>query len=509
MVGDSDEGNESSYTPELYAYIGNGTPNRSAVAPRKMGRGSFHGLGRHETSRQGFKSFKRTGPVSKDGGLAQPVQGLPGRAAAEHNRAVSLRHRLSALLAERQEVVKHNAAATSYKEPEGLVQRQTTKRRSRRMTVYIPFDDTTIQTIHPMVISSRNGFSGQHAFLKWINPALDPVNGGDLYAKAPGQTATGSAGAIAARRLPLQTLSTSTQENTAIPDRFGKGGGKENIPPARLGRPLCLSKAKRVLITDQVRNPDSTTHQIKAVVNNAGAVGCGSIAVSRTVSSGIMNRCDRLGSSRNFNPSVGNDGFRSTQRKDVRSAHRGHATWKQPCEGSLGELKKPPAAHSTQGLKESYPLLSDISEPQLYEENWLAHQEAAITQLVNCLFDSFEDDKRAWESDNVNLTKRLIRIYQEPPFPILYQQLQASLLHGALSAPKGLAGNASRLESDIGLRRDFLDLWMKTYKPAPLQAATEAVIGRKLSAVSEWSKAPTNGGQRGAKQRTIALRTLS
>ncbi len=531
MLGVSDEGNESNYTPELYAYIGNGTPNRSAVAPRKMGRGSnvgiyedrvqgtsVHGLGRHETSRQGFKSyennFERTGRVSKDSGLPQPVQALPGRAAAEHNRAVSLRHRLSALLAERQDVVKHNAAATSYKEPEGLVRRQTTKRKSRRMTVYIPSDDTTIQTIHPRVISSRNEFSGQHAFLKWINPALDPVNGGNLYAKASGQTATGSAGAIAARRVPLQTLSTSTQENTAIPDKFGKGGGKENIPPARLGRPHCLSKAKRVRITGQVRNPDSTAHQVEAVVNDAGAVGCGSIAVSRTISSGKMNRCDRLGSSRNFNPSLGNDGFRSTtesrcsQREDVRTAHRGQATPKQPCEGSLGELKEPRTAHSTQGLKEPYPLLSDISEPQLYEENWLAHQEAAITQLVNCLFESFEDDKRARESLNVNLTKRLIRIYHGPPFPILYQQLQASLLHGALSAPKGIAGNASRLESDIGLRRDFLDLWMNTYEPAPLQAATEAVIGRKVPEVSEWSKTPTNGGQRGAKQRAIALRTF-
>lgn len=165
-------------------------------------------------------------------------------------------------------------------------------------------------------------------------------------------------------------------------------------------------------------------------------------------------------------------------------------------------------ANSKHDQNEPYPLLSDISRPELYEKNWLAHQEAAITQLVNCLFESFEDDKRTRGSINVNLTKVLIHIYHEPPFPILYQQLQASLLHGALSAPKDLTSSASRLKSDIGLRGEFLDLWMRTYELAPLQAATEAVIGRKISKASEWSNALTDGGQRGAKQRTLALRTF-
>jgi abnormal spindle-like microcephaly-associated protein len=103
---------------------------------------------------------------------------------------------------------------------------------------------------------------------------------------------------------------------------------------------------------------------------------------------------------------------------------------------------------------EQYPLLSDVSRPELYEDNWLSHQEAAITQLVNSLFETSEEFERHKVSSNSDLTKSC-SIYHEPPFPVLHKRVQASLLYGALSIPKGITANASRLEGDIGLRRSF------------------------------------------------------
>lgn len=470
--------------------------------------------GRDTTSRHGHRSrenvSKRRGEVPREIGPTQPVQELSAGAGATNTRMADPRRRVSALLAERQNSINKKAVATSYVEPEGFVQRHTMKRRPRRMTIYIPSEDTTIQTIHPRMISCNREASGKLDSWVWNSPPLVLGNSRNVNVKTSGESAKKSAGSVAARRVPLQTLSTLKQETIAIPDRFGNGGGKENIPPAELRRPLCLSEAEGTVSASRDCKTDSTTDRVEAHANDLGYSGRGPTAASRPVCPKQGNRCDRLGKSRNLSPWREKHGFRSTT--EIQSFQHRDGLTKVVRNQARDRLPKDPdksaVAHSPQRQSESYPLLSEISRPELYEEDWLAHQEAAITQLVNCVFESFEDDKWAMGLKNVNLTKQLVHIYHEPPFPRLNQQLQASLLHGALNGPKGINCNASELGRDVGLRREFLDLWIRTYEPTPLQAAIEAVVGRRLKEPSEGSDALTSGGHRGAKQRTVALRTF-
>lgn len=370
MVGVNGEGTESlNYSTELYAYIRDRAPKRSTVAPSKMsgglkfgicedssGRTPVPGLGRDATSRHGFRSLEnvaiRLEAVSKDSHFPQSAQALPAWAATKHNRTVNARRRVSALLAERQDGTRIKAATMSYIEQEGLVQQQTIKRKPRRMTIYIPSDDTTIQTIHPRMISCRNETSEQPESLKEIIEASDVVNRRVAYGKAYWKAAKGSAGAIAARRVPLQTLSTFKQETTAVQDRFGNGGGKENIPPTRLERRLCLSEAEETVSSGQDYKPNSTTDRVETMVNDLDAAGCRSTVLFRAVRSRRIDRCGRLRSSRNLKPSLEKHGFRSktesqySQYTGVPTDRRAQATWKQACEGSVHDLENPPVSNS-------------------------------------------------------------------------------------------------------------------------------------------------------------------
>jgi abnormal spindle-like microcephaly-associated protein len=115
----------------------------------------------------------------------------------------------------------------------------------------------------------------------------------------------------------------------------------------------------------------------------------------------------------------------------------------------------------------------------MYEDNWLAHQETAITQLVNGLFDSVHGIPGLQDGDL--LRHDLLHTYQDPYFSLLYKRLHASLLYGALSVPKDVLARINRLPEDIGLRRAFLNLWLDTYELSALRAAAETVIGRKIS----------------------------
>ena len=527
VVGNGDEDTESlNYTTELYAYIRKGAPKSSRIVPRKMGgypksgiyadreRGaSVAGLGISATSSELSRIHEITSTGieagSKESHLAQPEASL-ARAASKYGRAVNPRRRVSAVLAERQAVVEEKAAVTRGMDRQGITQQHTVKRKPRRMPIYIPSDDTTIQTIHPGMISRRGQISEQHHSSNGILPLLNPLDGQSEHVEGSRKSAKGPARVIATRRVPLQTVSTFKQETTYKPDRFGQGGGKENIPPASLEKPLSMSKPKRKIDTGQDYTPGSTRNRGDAMFNNIGGASCGSTTPSNTTCPREMERHAIFEGSRKLNAQLNKQGFRSTTESHypVPTDHHAHTTWKRACKQTLPDLEKPLGARSKQDKNGPYPLLSDVCLPEIYEENWLAHQEAAITQLVNCLFESFEDAKWTSGSAKVNLTRELVHIYQERPFPMLYQHIQASLLHGALRGPKGTTGSISRLESDVGLRQEFLDLWTGTYESAPLQAAAEAVIGRQLSEASKWPSASIAGRPRGAKQKLLTLKTF-
>src|SRR5271170_275588 len=68
-------------------------------------------------------------------------------------------------------------------------------------------------------------------------------------------------------------------------------------------------------------------------------------------------------------------------------------------------------------LLEQYPLLAvDISNPSMYEENWLTYQEIAITQLVNNLFSASRSLDQVEEEGLQRI--KFLEVYQDPSFAL-------------------------------------------------------------------------------------------
>ncbi|CAD0106954.1 unnamed protein product [Aureobasidium uvarum] len=134
-----------------------------------------------------------------------------------------------------------------------------------------------------------------------------------------------------------------------------------------------------------------------------------------------------------------------------------------------------------------YPVLSDdLGQPELYEDNWLQNQEVALTQLVNVVF------QQAEESPTVQcvaaIRSKMLDLYHDASVATLHQRLKASLSCGALSMPKE-APHSPKLRDDIGLRRQFFDLFGNAYNPAVLQAAAEVVVGRVIAPAANNTQA--------------------
>lgn len=131
-------------------------------------------------------------------------------------------------------------------------------------------------------------------------------------------------------------------------------------------------------------------------------------------------------------------------------------------------------------VHQKYPLLSeDIQNPSLYENNWLSHQEIAITQLVNNLLTTPMASDRI--GDLYMTRSRLLNMYQDQSFVIMQSRLQASLLYGSLTVPKEILAKSTRLSEDLAMKSGFLNFWLNTYHLPILQSCAEVVIGRECS----------------------------
>jgi abnormal spindle-like microcephaly-associated protein len=86
----------------------------------------------------------------------------------------------------------------------------------------------------------------------------------------------------------------------------------------------------------------------------------------------------------------------------------------------------------------------------------------------------------------------MLSLYQDTSIPLLHKRLQASLQFGALSLPKDLLAQTLRLKDDVGLRKKYLNLWVKTYDLPALRAALEVIVGRQIVIPSRLSSGSTS-----------------
>ncbi|KAI9838561.1 MAG: hypothetical protein M1819_004870 [Sarea resinae] len=457
--------------------------------------------------------------------LAQPAHRIP--ITSDMGAAKSSRRRVSTILADREaKAINHNPEPRE----EDCFDSSKLKKEPRRRTIYVPSEDTTIMTIHPGASLKTHDTTRRR-------PAQEPDFGLDLVTLSeedsehqPQESRTKRAPrkslAAAPKRAPLQQSSRPIQSISTTRDVAGRGGGKENIPPGGL---LYENKGKKeaadiVITIKNSKSKGSKTHhdtssrhmlegstatsRVKAIESHKRTSSDSAqdsdrvkLLKARHASSSSAERRAKsvLKTSR---PSSLKLSPLSPRRSPTHRVERNRRPEKVP-----SKLTLPLVAQLAEQQEERFPiLLDDISRPELYEDSWLNHQEAAITQLINSLFESADGpDACVSHEDGHGLRKEMLQIYHQPSIPLLHKRLQASFLYGALSIPKELQSRALRLKDDLGMRRKYLDLWLETYQLPALKAAAEVVIGRESGTSPRLSNGSAAGDDRRAKAEKRAV----
>ncbi|MCJ1392836.1 hypothetical protein MMC18_005708 [Xylographa bjoerkii] len=317
----------------------------------------------------------------------------------------------------------------------------------RRRTIYVPSEDTTILTIHPgshHVTQSQTELASQ-------SPAHSLVG--------TGRTKARQSLAAAPRRAPLQTALRKLQENNVT--RFdvpGKPTGKENVPPGgvhlmRKENGMKSTTADNAVLWRQRPLVSKEKHSIPPQLRIASKPQTSADGLDRHLSKQSGKR-SAIGA--NLSP-VNDCSPRKIPEKFVKPV--------------VKLSRKPTIAYAL--------LDEDISHPQMFEENWLNYQETANTELINTLFKTTNPAHSDTALRPNSLRHDLMQLYQQVSMLLLYKRLEASLNFGALRPSADSMVGISRLTNDVGIRRRFNDLWMKTYSIELLRCAAEVVVGRE------------------------------
>ncbi|KLJ13321.1 hypothetical protein EMPG_11751 [Blastomyces silverae] len=368
------------------------------------------------------------------------------------------------------------------------------KKSIRRRTIYIPPEDTTIPSV----------FMGIFSPVKTLNPPEEKDNTvghsdiDGLESKITRKRPARKSFAVAPRRAPLQPSLKPMQESSVKHDIAGQNGGKENIPPGGVIVPGAKSEKSKGIDFPVFDVPRAEKRKsvctVEPIKRSTPTVKPTARTKPETRRNPPLTDRKILGNK----PNVAVNAKTSLREKSASNpkvtvkARRSQGTGPQlsPPARKPPAIRKPPVPTRPPTkltvpsvppltIDQRYPLLTeDISNPAMYEESWLAHQEAAITQLVNGLFDSARGNPGRHDSDA--LRHELLGTYQEPSFSFLYKRVHASIEYGALGVPKDVLARANGLKEDIGRKRAFFNFWMETYDLSALRAAAETVIGRRI-----------------------------
>ncbi|PLN74836.1 hypothetical protein BDW42DRAFT_199750 [Aspergillus taichungensis] len=285
-------------------------------------------------------------------------------------------------------------------------------------------------------------------------------------------------------RPPLRPSLKIVQESSIQIDIVGKNGGKENIPPGSI-----LGEKHQVQPYKLWEPPTEETKTSTSVQRNSGDASRQNV-VPKPPSTASVNGSLQRAVLKTRNKSNGtstnvdkrNNSARHTSSSLILKAStvsRDSTTQPLRSSRSTAALSRKAVPRSLRRLDDEYPLIPDnITNTAMYEDDWLSHQEAVISQLVNTLIE--QPNENLSVNDPAILRHELLRIYQDPSFTHLYKRVQASVLYGAMSIPKDVLIKNSRLTQDLGMKRKFLDFWTRTYDLRALRAAVETITGRRV-----------------------------
>ncbi|KAK6005751.1 hypothetical protein QM012_007393 [Aureobasidium pullulans] len=370
----------------------------------------------------------------------------------------------------------------------------------RRRTIWIP-EDTTLLSIHPGAYDHtlQDETIGLPPSNLDITPMKETPQHVGLGASAMRQA---QKMASSSKRGALRPLAPS-QPNLSH-DVMGTGGGKENMLPGALlskngknekppvkpisrAAPLSISKSQPSLGQTTLASVKASSIKKRPAPELKDApkpkVQARALHERSSIRNEVLPRSTNLDPfSRDFKhkpPTTLKQTNRSSTIKTVSNTTKPRDFGPPSTTIPPREVSLPNAKRSVFLAASRYPVLSDdLGQPELYEDNWLQNQEVALTQLVNVVF------QQAHESPTVDgvaaLRSKMLTLYHDASVATLHQRLKASLSCGALSMPKD-APHSPKLRDDIGLRRQFFDLFGNAYDSEVLQAAAEVVVGRVIA----------------------------
>jgi abnormal spindle-like microcephaly-associated protein len=354
-----------------------------------------------------------------------------------------------------------------------LSENKDLKKDVRRRTVYIP-EDTTVPTVFMSLFSPLKSMD---ANTNNTTPTDDTVPIYSLEARIAARKKSQMSSAEKPRKAPLQQTRKVTQQSTIVRDVVGKNGGKENVPPGYLIEGKKSGEKEfppvlGVLPKEPLKRAPKAVQGVKTSVTKPRKSEKPACKPLGEKSSAILmartNKKDMSGSV-SKKPEIKRSSVKSRCSKESLLAEN------RPAPTHLSVPKVRPV-----GIDQQYPRFSnDITNPAMYEDGWLSHQEVVITQLVNGLFDSVGGKLDVRDAEV--LRHELLHIYQSDVFLLLYKRLQASILYGALSPPNDVLRRGSRLPDDLGLKKSFLNFWSDTYNLHALRGAAETIVGRKMA----------------------------
>lgn len=442
--------------------------------------------------------------------LAQPAQRLPlstGHATA--NLDPETKRRRTSIAPQFQDDPTCHLVPPTQPSQASLERTMTIKKEPRRRTIYIPSDDTTIATIHPGAPSRQDAarprrprrsdiFLDLAALPEERNRAPITTGGDENTEQRRGPR---KSLAVAPRRGPLTTCTRLAQPKATNSDVPGSGGGKENIPlgaqvdfkwsksckddtldlkfdvptPSTKLRSSVLSPKRRMSFAPELHSAArsrGTEAQVRAppVAPRMSLAMLGIDATPAPAPAPAPVSKPKVRAS--LLPS-------QVRRPSVLRTSCASILYPQDPKQAPNTLAIPNLAQSNYSSVGVYSVLpEDISKPELYEENWLGHQETAITECINSLFaNSGHADPEGGEPA---LRKNLISLYHDASTSLLHKRVQASLQFGALSISKDTLSQVGRYVDDLQQRQRFMDLWLKTYNLDSLQAAAEVVMGHEI-----------------------------
>ncbi|KAK5131386.1 hypothetical protein LTR08_000989 [Meristemomyces frigidus] len=400
--------------------------------------------------------------------------------------------------ARRRAVVATNAVQTTARSPR-LVQHTETatetakatqvglKKDPRRRTIFVPPDDTTCLTIHPGANTTNrldDTFQPPYIAARAMAVSPAPRTAVMLEQRKPTRTPRTSLG-VAPKRLPLQATAVK-QSNLPSVDFPGQNGGKENMPPAmdfdltdeKPSKPAVveIQSPKTSVVRSRLHAPTAASQARQSVVSR------NAVPLARSYARPLVTKAVP---SQRSPPAQSRASPRPWRTRAVPSVQP-ISTFEdavKPVKRASPPIKRatpPKRVFSRPSKLSQYPILpEDVSQPQLYEERWLSHQEIALTELINEVLHTAQPTPQSWHAHETSLRERMLKIYHQPNVTTLHKRMQASLLYGALSRPKDMSSPPDPA-LDIGLRKRFLNLWLHTYDEEALRTAAEVVVGRQV-----------------------------